>query len=86
MKTKLIAARAAMRAGCAMAISEGAVERPLRGACEAGAPCTWFEPDGDPHAARKRWISGMKPRGPGDGRRRRGGGARRAASRCCRPA
>ena len=62
MKTKLIAARAAMRAGCAMAISEGAVERPLR-ALEAGAPCTWFEPDGDPHAARKRWISGMKPRG-----------------------
>lgn len=62
MKTKLIAARAAMRAGCAMAISEGAVERPVR-ALERGAPCTWFEPDGDPHAARKRWISGMKPRG-----------------------
>jgi glutamate 5-kinase len=62
MRTKLIAARTAMRAGCAMAISEGAVERPVR-ALEAGAPCTWFEPDGDPHAARKRWISGMKPRG-----------------------
>jgi glutamate 5-kinase len=45
-----------------MAISEGAVERPVR-ALEAGAPCTWFEPDGDPHAARKRWIAGMKPRG-----------------------
>ncbi len=29
MKTKIIAARAAMRAGCAMAISEGAVARPL---------------------------------------------------------
>ena len=28
MKTKLIAARTATRAGCAMAISEGAVERP----------------------------------------------------------
>jgi glutamate 5-kinase len=62
MRTKLIAARTATRAGCAMAISEGAVERPVR-ALEAGAPCTWFEPDGDPHAARKRWISGMKPRG-----------------------
>jgi len=62
MRTKLIAARTAMRAGCAMAISEGAVERPVR-ALEEGAPCTWFEPDGDPHAARKRWISGMKPRG-----------------------
>jgi glutamate 5-kinase len=62
MKTKLIAARAAMRAGCAMAITEGAAERPLR-ALERGAAATWFEPDGDPHAARKRWISGMKPRG-----------------------
>ena len=62
MKTKLIAARAAMRAGCAMAISEGAVDRPLE-ALARGARCTWFEPDGDPHAARKRWISGMKPRG-----------------------
>ena len=36
MKTKLIAARAAMRAGCAMAITLGAVERPLR-ALAAGA-------------------------------------------------
>ena len=62
MKTKLIAARAAMRAGCAMAITEGAVDRPLTALAD-GAPCTWFEPDGDPQAARKRWISGMKPRG-----------------------
>jgi glutamate 5-kinase len=45
-----------------MAITEGAAERPLR-ALERGAAATWFEPDGDPHAARKRWISGMKPRG-----------------------
>jgi glutamate 5-kinase len=62
MKTKIIAARTAMRSGCAMAISEGAVTRPIA-ALEAGAACTWFEADGDPHAARKRWISGMKPRG-----------------------
>ncbi len=62
MRTKLIAARTAMRAGCAMAITFGAVDRPLTALAE-GAPCTWFEPDGDPHAARKRWISGMKPRG-----------------------
>lgn len=62
MKTKLIAARTATRAGCAMAITFGAVSRPLK-ALRDGAPCTWFEPDGDPHAARKRWISGMKPRG-----------------------
>ena len=62
MKTKILAAKAAMRAGCAMAISRGAVDRPL-GALAAGAPCTWFEAHGDPHVARKRWISGMKPRG-----------------------
>ena len=62
MKTKVIAAQAATRAGCAMAITLGAVDRPLS-ALAAGAACTWFEPDGDPRAARKRWISGMKPRG-----------------------
>ncbi len=62
MKTKIIAARTAVRAGCAMAITFGAVDRPLTALAD-GAPCTWFEPDGDPHAARKRWISGMKPRG-----------------------
>jgi glutamate 5-kinase len=62
MKTKVMAARVATRAGCAMAISEGATDRPLTALAE-GAPCTWFEPDGDPRAARKRWILGMKPRG-----------------------
>jgi glutamate 5-kinase len=62
MKTKLLAARAATRAGFAMAITAGAVARPLT-ALAGGAPCTWFEADGDPHQARKRWISGMKPRG-----------------------
>jgi glutamate 5-kinase len=62
MKTKIMAARVAVRAGCAMAIMEGAVHRPLTALAE-GANCTWFEPDGDPRAARKRWISGMKPRG-----------------------
>jgi glutamate 5-kinase len=62
MRTKLVAARAATRAGCAMAITAGAVTRPLTALAE-GACCTWFEPDGDPHLARKRWISGMKPRG-----------------------
>jgi len=62
MKTKILAAKAAMRAGCAMAISRGAIDRPLRALAD-GAPCTWFEADGDPHVARKRWISGMKPRG-----------------------
>lgn len=62
MRTKLLAAKAAVRAGCAMAISRGAVDRPIA-ALESGAACTWFEPLGDPHAARKRWISAMKPKG-----------------------
>jgi glutamate 5-kinase len=30
---------------------------------ENGANCTWFTATVDPHAARKRWISAMKPRG-----------------------
>ena len=62
MRTKVMAARAAMRAGCAMVITEGAPLRPVT-VLEEGARCTWFEPDGDPHVARKRWITGMKPRG-----------------------
>ncbi|WP_111428407.1 glutamate 5-kinase [Rhodobacteraceae bacterium DSL-40] len=62
MKTKVLAARAATAGGCAMAITLGAQPRPITALIE-GAPCTWFEPDGDPQAARKRWITGMKPRG-----------------------
>ena len=62
MKTKLMAAKTAVSGGCAMAIMEGSVERPLS-ALPAGAACTWFLPQGDPQAARKRWIAAMKPRG-----------------------
>ena len=62
MKTKLMAAKTAVAGGCAMAITEGSVERPLS-ALAAGAACTWFLPQGDPQAARKRWIAAMKPRG-----------------------
>ncbi|SDD73869.1 glutamate 5-kinase [Paracoccus isoporae] len=62
MKTKLIAARTAVSGGCAMAIAEGSVLRPLS-AVAAGARVTWFLPDGDPQLARKRWIATMKPRG-----------------------
>ena len=62
MKTKLMAARTAVAGGCAMAITEGSVARPLS-ALAAGAACTWFLPEGDPQAARKRWIAAMKPRG-----------------------
>jgi glutamate 5-kinase len=62
MKTKLLAAKTAVAGGCAMAIMEGSVTRPLR-ALAAGARCTWFLPESDPQAARKRWIAAMKPRG-----------------------
>jgi glutamate 5-kinase len=62
MRTKLMAARTAMSGGCAMAITLGGPERPLR-ALEEGAPATWFLAETDPHTARRRWIAAMKPRG-----------------------
>ncbi|MDO5631338.1 MAG: glutamate 5-kinase [Paracoccus sp. (in: a-proteobacteria)] len=62
MKTKLLAARTAVAGGCAMAIAEGSVLHPLR-TVATGARCSWFLPEGDPQAARKRWIAAMKPRG-----------------------
>lgn len=62
MKTKLLAARTAVQGGCAMAIMEGSVTQPLT-ALAGGARTTWFLPEGDPQAARKRWIAAMKPRG-----------------------
>ena len=62
MKTKLMAAKTATAAGCAMVITEGSQNHPLT-ALENGAPCTWFTPTIDPQAARKRWISAMKPKG-----------------------
>lgn len=62
MRTKIMAARTATAGGCAMVIAQGAPMAPLA-ALEAGAPCTWFAAQGDPQAARKRWIAAMKPRG-----------------------
>ena len=62
MRTKLLAAKTAVAGGCAMAIMEGSVLRPLT-ALAKGANCTWFLAQVDPQAARKRWISAMKPRG-----------------------
>ena len=62
MKTKLMAAKTVVAAGCALAITEGSVHRPLS-ALQSGARSTWFLPEGDPQAARKRWIGAMKPRG-----------------------
>ncbi len=62
MRTKIMAARIASRAGCAMAITRGDPLRPVQ-ALHDGASCTWFDAVGDPEVARKRWISGMKARG-----------------------
>jgi glutamate 5-kinase len=57
MRTKLVAARIATQAGCAMAIAVGHVDRPLS-ALEQGGRCTWFLPAPEGRSARKRWIAG----------------------------
>lgn len=62
MKTKIMAAKTATAGGCAMLIAAGAADRPLS-ALMAGARCSWFAPQGDPQAARKRWIAAMKEKG-----------------------
>lgn len=62
MLTKLMAAKTAMAGGSAMAITLGSAMNPLA-ALEAGAAATWFTPEMDPQAARKRWIASMKPKG-----------------------
>jgi glutamate 5-kinase len=62
MITKIMAARIATEAGCAMAIALGTALHPL-GQLESGAKATWFTAQTDPQAARKRWIAAMKPKG-----------------------
>jgi len=62
MKTKVMAAKTATAAGCAMVITEGSCLRPLT-ALEQGANATWFEAQSDPQTARKQWIAAMKPKG-----------------------
>lgn len=62
MITKLMAAKMATAAGCAMAITEGSPLNPLK-MLENGASCTWFAAVDDPQLARKRWIASMKTRG-----------------------
>ena len=62
MKTKILAAKTAVAGGCAMAIMEGSVPRPLKSLAD-GAARTWFVAHSDPQAARKRWINAMKPHG-----------------------
>ena len=62
MITKVMAAKVATEAGCAMAIALGTGLNPLK-QIEDGARVTWFAAQTDPQAARKRWISAMKPKG-----------------------
>ncbi|UTS80541.1 glutamate 5-kinase [Phaeobacter piscinae] len=62
MITKLLAAKMATAAGCAMAITEGSPDNPLK-LLENGAASTWFAAQDDPQVARKRWIAAMKTRG-----------------------
>jgi len=62
MKTKVMAAKTATDAGCAMIITEGSTHRPLH-ALSKGALATLFKAQGDPKTARKRWIGSMKPKG-----------------------
>jgi len=57
MRTKLIAARIATGAGCAMAISLGKELHPLSAMLD-GARCTWFLPAPEGRSARKSWIAG----------------------------
>jgi glutamate 5-kinase len=62
MKTKLMAAKMAMGAGCAMAITLGSPQNPLKSILNGGN-ATWFLPSVDPKTARKKWISSLKPQG-----------------------
>jgi glutamate 5-kinase len=63
MRTKLVAARIATGAGCAMAIALGHIEHPLQAMLD-GARCTWFLPAPEGRSARKNWIRGtLQPLG-----------------------
>ena len=63
MRTKLVAARIATQAGCAMAVALGTRDHPLQALLD-GAPCTWFLPAPEGRSARKRWIAGgLQPAG-----------------------
>ncbi|MGE0044385.1 MAG: glutamate 5-kinase [Hyphomonadaceae bacterium] len=63
MRTKLDAAKIALAAGCATAITEGKAAHPLKRLAE-GARATWFLPQTAPKAAYKTWIAGtLAPQG-----------------------
>jgi glutamate 5-kinase len=68
MATKLEAARIALTAGCATAITLGDQPGPDGGgalsALAAGAAATWFLPELSPERARRQWLLGaLKPAG-----------------------
>lgn len=63
MRTKLLAAQIATRAGCEMIITKGEKHHPLT-ALQEGALCTRFLAQSDIGSARKRWIaSALQPDG-----------------------
>lgn len=67
MATKLEAARIALMAGCATAITRGDQTTETGGAVAAlsdGARATWFLPDITPEKARRQWLAGaLRPAG-----------------------
>ncbi|QDH16261.1 glutamate 5-kinase [Swingsia samuiensis] len=63
MRTKLIAAQIANRAGTAMIIANGQHLHPIKNLWNGGKN-TWFLPQTTPSSARKRWIiSSLNPKG-----------------------
>jgi glutamate 5-kinase len=63
MVTKIAAAKIATGAGCQMAILDGKQLHPIEQLQNAGR-ATWFQANGNPGGARKRWIaSGLNPQG-----------------------
>lgn len=57
MRTKIEAAKIAVAAGCAVAITNGVEPNPLK-RLRSGARATWFAPMGNPRTAYKSWIAG----------------------------
>lgn len=63
MITKIVAAKIAVGAGCAMVIANGKTMHPVQ-AIRDGGRCTWFHAQSTPAAARKQWIAGhLNPQG-----------------------
>ncbi|PRY95208.1 glutamate 5-kinase [Hasllibacter halocynthiae] len=62
MRTKVLAARTAVRGGCDLIVTDGRIANPVA-ALRSGGPRTVFVADDHPASARLRWIAAMKPRG-----------------------